>query len=87
MHAACELVGLGAYFEHATEARISELVQFSLVQSLSAQLEQVVREQMGGLEVAVSTLPSAQTAEHFFAARQRLETTHGNTRRSKSMRL
>lgn len=70
---ACEIVGLGAFFERATTARIGELIRFSLVQSLSAQLEQVVQEQMGGLEVAITTLPSEAEAEHFFAARQRLE--------------
>ena len=55
-----------------TESKVGDAVSFGLVQSLSEQLETVVREQMGGIEVAVSTLPSDQQAEHFFEMRQRL---------------
>lgn len=69
---ACELVGLGAFFERVTEARIGELAAFGLVQALSADLETVVRKEMDGLEVAVTTLQAERQAEHFFGARRQL---------------
>ena len=38
----CELVGLGAFFERVTEARISALAAFGMVRLLSAELEAAV---------------------------------------------
>jgi hypothetical protein len=69
---ACNAFGLGAFFERATEARIGEFAAFSMTQLLSAELEKAVREQMGGLEVAVTTVQSTEQAAHFFRARQAL---------------
>lgn len=69
---ACQLFGLGAFFERATEARVGELAAMSMTQLLSGELEAAVRDQFGGLEVAVTTVRSEEQAEHFFASRQAL---------------
>lgn len=69
---AFELVGLGGYFERATEARVGELAALSLTALLPAEVERAVHEEMGGLAVAVTALPAERQAEHFFDARQQL---------------